>query len=274
MNFCPQLAQTIMTVNVSSAIASIEKCLREASSSFIDGCYNHPETTSAEDIARAEYYVEKSFVELLILLEHLALTETHRQMSVIYEAAQKKGLTSSEMGPEEPYLVWNEKIRMYVDAISSAHGLGDTATSEVRDLKAIVRRSLYIICDTKLFPNLPSKESDVHDRIEAILKCHYSDLKRKPTLTKPIKNFEPDTGIASIRALIEYKFVTTIAEAKLVVDEILADTSGYRSPQWKSLLFVIYESHRVMPEEDWKTLLSECELDSNYDVVVLSGDAK
>src|SRR5262249_51668965 len=104
--------------------------------------------------------------------------------------------------------------------------------------------------------------------------CHFHDLKRKPALTKPIKNFEPDTGIPSTKTLIEYKFVTTKAEAKRVVDEILTDTSGYRSPQWRSLLFVIYETQRVLPEEEWLELLKECELEENHDVIVLSGDAK
>jgi hypothetical protein len=125
-----------------------------------------------------------------------------------------------------------------------------------------------------MFSKLPCREADVHDRIEAILKCHFSDLKRKPSLTKPIKNFEPDTGIPSTKTLIEYKFVTTKVEAKRVVDEILADTRGYRSSQWRNLLFVIYETHRVMPEEDWIQLLRDCELGSSYDALVLSGDAK
>jgi hypothetical protein len=123
-------------------------------------------------------------------------------------------------------------------------------------------------------PKLPEKEAHVHDRIEAILKCHFADLKRKPSLSKPIKNFEPDTGIPSSKTLIEYKFVSTKPEAKVVVDQILADTSGYRSPHWKNLLFVIYETHRVMPEEEWASLLKECELGSNYDIIVLSGDTK
>lgn len=263
-----------MTANVSAAVTSIEKCLRDASNAFLCACYN-PQTYEYEDaMAVAEYYVERSFVELLILLEHLNLTETYRTVALMLESARTKGFTNSKMGLEQPYLLWNEKIRMFVDGISSVHGLGDTATSEIRDLKAIIKRSLYAICDTNLFPKLPSREADVHDSIEAILKCHYSDLKRKPSLSKPIKNFEADSGIPSTKTLIEYKYVTTKAEAKRVVDELLADTSGYRSLQWKNLLFVIYETHRVMPEEDWTALLRECDLESNYDAVVLSGDAK
>jgi hypothetical protein len=260
-----------MTTNVSSAIESIEKCLREASNYFLSACYNRGRDGESEDDGVAGYFVEKAFIELLILLEHLGLVETHRTVVSLFESAKSKGFEESEMGPEEPYLLWNEKIRMYLDGISSVHGLRDSSVSELRDLKKIVKRCLYAICNKSLFPKTPSKEADVHDRIEAILKCHFSDLKRKPALSKPIKNFEPDSGIPSTKTLIEYKFVTNMAEAKRVVDEILADTSGYRSAQWKNLLFVIYETHRVMPEEDWTELLRECGLGSNYDAVVLSG---
>jgi hypothetical protein len=264
-----------MTLDVKGAIASIERCLREASNSFAEDCYGRSGSDDDTfDESATEYYVERSFVELLILLESLQLTETWRQVAEMFELAKKEGLGKSKMGPDEPYLFWNDKIRMFADGVAGIHGLGDTAVSEIRDLKSVIRRSVYAICDTAIFSKPPAKEADVHDRVEAILKCHFADLKRKPALTKPIKNFEPDTGIPSIKTLIEFKFVTTKLEAKRVVDEILADTSGYRTPQWKNLLFVIYETRRVMPEEDWTALFRECELGSNYDAIVLSGDAK
>lgn len=262
-----------MATNISAALESIERCMHKANNAFMIACYNRGHDGYADEDAAAEYYVERAFVEFLILAEHLELAETYRTVSLMLAEASKD-FGKNKMGHEEPFLVWPEKLRMYVDGVSSLHGLGDTAVTEIRDLKAIVERSLYVICNTKLFPNLPSREADVHDRIEAILKCYFSDLKRKPALTKPIKNFEPDTGIPSTKTLIEYKFVTNEAEAKRVVDEILADASGYRSPQWKNLLFVIYETHRIMPEEDWRSLLRDCELGSNYDAVVLSGDSK
>lgn len=264
-----------MAENLSAVIDSIEKCLREANNSFLAGAYNSPDTDEYDNAdAITEYYVERSFVELLILLEHLNLVETYRTVASMFELAKKSSLTSSKMGVEDPYLCWVEKIRLFVDGISNVYGMGDTAPTEVRDLKAMIKRSLYAICDTNLFPASPSSEADVHDRIEGILKCQFSDLKRKPSLSKPIKNFVPDTGIPSIKTLIEYKFVTTKDEAKRVVDEILADASGYRTPKWKNLLFVIYETNRVMPEEDWTALLRECELGISYDAIVLSGHSK
>ena len=115
---------------------------------------------------------------------------------------------------------------------------------------------------------------ELNRRLEAILRCQYPDLKSKPALTKPIKNFEPDTGLPSAKTLIEYKFISSTTEAKRVADEILADASGYRSRDWTSLLFVIYETHRVKPEEEWQNFLKDCQLYEGFDAIVLSGVAR
>ncbi len=257
-----------------SAIEAIAECLREANSHFMNSVYRAPPDNDPDDnYGVAEYYVEKSFVELLVLSEHLGLHGTYQSIDALFKTAKKDGFLQSEMGPEEPYLIWCSRLRMYLDAIAEASGLGETSASELQDLKGVLRRAVYVICDTTLFPHPPKNEAEVHDRLEGILKCHFGDLKRKPSLTKPIKNFEPDSGIPSSKTLIEYKFVSTKAEARIVVDQILADTHGYHSPHWRNLLFVIYETSKVFPEEEWKNLLKQCGLGGNYDAIVLSGDA-
>jgi len=263
-----------VAIQPQAALESISKSLREAENNFLTGCYLNPESEEREDYAKAaRYYLERAFTELLVLAESLSISLTYWQIRSTFNKAMVGDLLSSEMGPDEPYLTWAAKGRQFVDAIASVHGFGKTVFTEISDLKEILRRAVYVICDKTLFGTAPAKEADVHDRIEGILKCHFADLKRKPTLSKPIKNFEPDTGIPSIRTLIEYKFVTTRAEAKRVVDEILADTSGYRSPHWTHVLFVIYETTRVQPEAEWMSLLESCGLAEGYDIVVLSGDS-
>jgi hypothetical protein len=262
-----------MAHEIQASIDSIEKCLREAGAYF-GGAYWDEYTGGAWDNENAEYYMEQAFVELLVLTDHLNLEKTHQMISVMYESARTIGFLKSEQGPDELYLIWPGKLRMILNGISAAHGIGESTSTELIDLKNIIRRAVYVICDTGIFPFVPKREADVHDRLEGILKCYFSDLKRKPSLSKAIKNFEPDSGIQSLKTLIEYKFVTSKPEAKIAVDQILADVSGYQSPQWSNLLFVIYETHRLMPESEWKALLKECKLGKNYDVIVLSGDSK
>lgn len=55
------------------------------------------------------------------------------------------------------------------------------------------------------------------------------------------------------------------------MEQILADASGYRSREWTNLLFVIYETKRVVPVDDWRSLLNDCDLLEGFDVVVLPG---
>ena len=218
--------------------------------------------------------MELAFTALLILLERLSLPSAREMVWIMYVKARDDGFTASERYEDEHYLTWESKVRIFVDALAGANGLGETEATEIRDLKSILKRAEYVICDKGIFTTAPSREADVHARLEGILRCHYDDLKSKPALSKPIKNFEADTGIPSIRTLIEYKFISTKQEARIVADQILADVSGYRSVEWNNLLFVIYETHRVMPEKDWQALLKECGLGRNYDAVVLSGVPK
>jgi hypothetical protein len=145
-------------------------------------------------------------------------------------------------------------------------------TKITKDLLQIIRDIHYVITDVALFRSIPANENDVHIRIEGILKCVFPDLKHKPTLTKQIKNFEPDTGIPSIETLIEYKFLSRKEDISIIADEILADTRGYTSRDWSRFLYVIYETNRFRTEKDWNELLRQSGVSENTTAVVLSGE--
>ena len=258
-------------IEISSAIACIESSIREAER-YCDKF--HYEDHCEGDLDSCKYYVERSFYELLVLADRLNLTSTYDLAAKEFKSAKKIGFGETESYEGEMYSKWTGRVRLIADAIASSFGLAKTSQSEVQDLKAILKRAVYVICDTPLFANAPTSEADVHVRLEAILKCYYPDLKSKPRLTKPIKNFEPDTGLPSAKTLLEYKYISNSADAKRVADEILADASGYRSRDWTSLLFVIYETRRVKPEEEWQNLLKECQLYDGVEAIVLSGVAR
>lgn len=260
-----------MNHECSLAIEAIETSIREAQR-YCDK-YHH-EGQDDNEFDSFKYYVERAFIELLVLADRLQLTETYRMAKTYFKQAKKDGFGKTDMYEGDVYPHWTGRIRLIADAIASAYGLARTAQTEMTDLKAMLKRAVYTICDPTLFGRQPASEADVHARLEGILRCQYPDLTSKPSLAKPIKNFIPDTGLPSARTLIEYKFISNKAEAKRVADEILADASGYRSRDWHSLLFVIYETRRVKPEEEWRQLLQACELLEGFDAIVLSGEAK
>jgi hypothetical protein len=162
-------------------------------------------------------------------------------------------------------------LRQY-KAVVNAFYPQDDRTTIPKDLLQAIRYIHYVISDRHLFGRPPRDEKDVHLRIEGILKCFYPDLKHKPTLNKPIKSFEPDTGIPSIGTLLEYKFIGNKKEVPQVADQILADTRGYTSKDWQSFIYVIYETNRFQSEKDWNELLRQSDVPENTFVVVLSGE--
>ena len=142
----------------------------------------------------------------------------------------------------------------------------------ISEVASIIEASLYSITDRKIFESPPCGEKEVHDRIEAVLKCVFPDLKHKPSISKPIKNFIPDTGLPSVKTLIEYKFISNNTDAKRVSDEVLADTRGYFSKEWDKFIYVIYETVRIKPESEWNNLLLECNVPDNTKIIVLCGE--
>ena len=146
------------------------------------------------------------------------------------------------------------------------------ASRLAKDLGGILRESTYFVGSNRLFLLPPQGEPELHDRIEGVLRCLFRDLLRKPTLSKPIKNFEPDTGLPSIRTLIEYKYLARPEDVGPLADQVLADTRGYHSPEWDHFFYVIYETRRFRSEEEWNRLLVASGVTENTRIVVLSGE--
>lgn len=225
-----------------------------------------------DDWASPDWYLELAYSQLLILAEALELPLLRRNVATDLKAAKGEGLDKSGITPDgDPYLKWAIPARRYVRAVQSIFA-AEPSRTVTKDLESILRSATYSITDRRIFGAPPQNEAEVHLRLEAVLRCVFPDLKHKPSVSKPVKNFEPDTGIPSIQTLIEYKFLARSDAVGQMVDELLADTRGYRSPEWTSFVYVIYETARFRAEHEWRQLLRECGLDARTTVVVLSGE--
>jgi len=210
---------------------------------------------------------------MLGIVEAVDFKELYKMISSDYGRFKesKEGFSQTKMGLDEPYSVCLSRLRQYLHAIRSFFPQEDQ-TKVTKDLLQIIRDIHYVITNKALFGGAPRSESDVHIRIEGILKCVFPDLKHKPALTKSIKNFEPDTGIPSISTLIEYKFLSRSKDVPAIADQVLADTRGYVSKDWTRLLYVVYETNRFKPEKEWRQLLLQSGVPENTSIVVLSGE--
>lgn len=241
-------------------LEAIRESLRKATDSFDRG----------EEPGLIGYYLETAFLQTLLFLEAQNLPLARKAVEDLREQA-KKNYSQSEMGQEGTYLVWASPLWEHLTALETTFGEPGVSTI-TKDLTEILRATQYAITDRQCFEKPPGNEADVHRRIEAVLRCVFPDAIHKPTITKPIKNFKPDTGLRSVRTLIEYKFISSVEDAKRVADEVLADTRGYASKDWDHFVYVIYETHRVKAEAEWNALLRTCEIGANTRVVVISGE--
>jgi hypothetical protein len=256
------------SLNIAGAIADLKGSLSNASQRFDEFFYN-----PADEYNDADWLIEKCFLQLLAIAEAIGLVELQKIILSEYVALKesKEGFTKAEVIGGEPFSTCLARIRQLLRSIEQFFPKQES-TEITKDVLQILRDIHYTITNTVLFAKLPQSEQDVHIRIEGILKCIFPDLKHKPSLTKPIKNFEPDTGIPSIETLIEYKYLSRPEDIGRIADEVLADTRGYTSKDWSNFIYVIYETNRFRPEKEWVQLLTQSGVTENTNIVVLSGE--
>ena len=259
---------------VSEALAGIRDLIGEAEKAFDNFIRatgsRHSEYRDDQE-AIAVYYLDRAFLELRLFLEVNGAPQMLQALTTDHQKASANFMQSEASSWSDPYSYWAGRLRQYVRALDTTFGV-TTPSAITKQLVDILRATVYSITDLACFSSSPADESEVHARIEAVLRCVFLDLRHKPPIGKAIKNFEPDTGLPSLRTLIEYKFVETKADVKRVADEVLADTRGYVSKDWDSFVYVIYETRRLQPEIQWKELLSTSGVSEGTQILVISGE--
>ncbi len=259
--------------DLQEAMRAVEGCLNEAAHRLAL-IQDPPEYSEYCDLD-VDIVVERAFLMLLLLSEAMGLEHFREFILREYESArqQENGIGAAEADSSgDLQLLADPQIRNLVEAFKGIYGLKDEHSARtVIDILDVLRNTEYSLASPKGMTS-PANESELHERIEAILRCVYPDLKHKPTISKPIKNFEPDTGIPSIKTLIEYKYVADQTDVARVSDEILADTQGYKSRDWHRFIYLIYETSRLQSEKKWSMHLEECGNPRNTQVVVIRGE--
>lgn len=262
---------------IASIVSDLRTAITKADNVFEEVYVWGVRTFDDEDLDQwnTEWWIELTFLKVLAAVEFLGLSNLAAMVRADLESARgdKDGqFSKSARGPEgEPFSTWLARMRQYTAAIEA---LGDVQSAHAitKDVLQILRACQYSILDPKVHSGPPRDEDEVHRRIESVLRCVFPDLKHKPALSKPIKNFLPDTGIPSIHTLIEYKYLTKPTEAPLIADQILADTRGYQAKGWDTFIYVIYETRRIKPESEWNQLLRDSDIGENTTVIVISGE--
>jgi len=101
----------------------------------------------------------------------------------------------------------------------------------------------------------PANEDEFQLLADAVLTCRFPQLRRRPAISTPIKNFIPDSAVPEARTLLEYKYIASPGQVPIKVDEVFADLAGYRGKDWEHLVYVFYETERFVPEQKWAAQL-------------------
>lgn len=244
--------------------------LSRAESCWWRSLYGSGHYSADFDEPMAKSAMKSSWLSLITLIEacrHGFLLNHAREL---FEQVLEAPL-STEMGPEEPLLTWQWEARRLLDVVETFWEEGESGSVARSEVASLLRNSQRLIVDRAVFGWRPVDEADVHRRLEGILRSTFPTLLHKPPIAKSIKGFQPDTGIPSVGVLVEYKFLKAKSDAKRIVDEILADLSGYKSPGYGHLVICIYETIRAYSEDEWIRLIEEANPELGVDLVLLCG---
>lgn len=216
--------------------------------------YPNGEWWEADSIEEA---IHTSADRLKRLFDRFELTDARQEVARVLKRAKGDLLWKVQEPP------WHEGkigvvliLQQFVDDLIFTYSDEDWPASrpslefqELLQLLKGIERSLGIS------RRYPGNEEEFQRLADSVLICRFPQLRRKPALSTPIKNFIPDSAIPEARTLIEYKYISTPSQVPAKVDEVFADLAGYRDKDWEHLVYVIYETERFVPEQKWAAQL-------------------
>jgi len=121
----------------------------------------------------------------------------------------------------------------------------------------------------------PTKEADIQHVMHDYLGAFFDDYSTEIKLPTPIKTFEPDGGVPTLKAAIEFKFATSLKEVKQEVDGIYADMIGYSgSEDWNQFFSVMYQTDAFVSEGAYKAAVFRGGRKWTPIIVVATGERK
>jgi hypothetical protein len=243
---------------VKNAVGSLDKLLSEARAAlwdveievFGDPGHGHP-AGYAYPRSAMEAFLQELHDILLVVLEAADMPETRASLINAWRGfMDDKGLGHTNDDDENqnchsPALTSLERViqglRITVSEAVSSEEAWTLVRLEamLRDTPALVlRRQAVLVNETDL-------QRVMHDYLSA---C-FPDFRLNPPIGGTLKNFEPDCGIASVGAAIEFKIVHTQQQIATAFSGVAEDTAGYKgSRDWTRFYAVIYQAQPFMLE--------------------------
>ena len=239
---------------ISNAIGGLDKLVSQARRAlweigrdlYIGGDEYDNQGSYADPHAALGGTLEELYDILLIVLEAGQMPEVRCAMvrDWVKFTAAKGGLSRTEEDHEFQDCV--SPAFNYVERIVKA--LRMTVSSQITSEQAwTLSRLEAMLWDTTALVHRrgkpPAKEADLEKIMHDYLSACFPDFDKDPKIGGTIKNFEPDCGIRSIGAAIEFKLAHTKEQATTSFTGIVEDVGGYKgSKQWTRFYAVMYQA--------------------------------
>ena len=225
-----------------------------------------------EDVDREqqllEYYVKKALREVCIVCERLGLL----QLLVAFQAecsalGDKYGDHEVDSDADEPY---SKHLRLAYAYMRSIQGLLDpTHLGGLDVFRTVLENSGQIIANAGLDPR---NEAEVRSEILKVLRYGFREVEREIKRPKEFKTYQMDLGVRQLRAVAEYKFIDSEAEAKSAMDGIYADMHGYgRSADWSHFFAVLYQTNPFLTQSKTDHEMQIVRADRSWAAIIVTG---
>lgn len=119
---------------------------------------------------------------------------------------------------------------------------------------------------------VPQSEKEYRDVAHKYLELYFTHYTRSVQISGPITPYKPDAGVINLKAAIEFKFATNIAELHREVGEVFEDTSAYaESLDWTTFYLVLYQTSGLISRDKLRAELDKASR-RNWIPILVRGD--
>ena len=260
---------------VASEIEACRQQLRECERTFgysqDDNGYHEDERYEGEK-AYLGFRLRQAYLRSLILIERASLPHflsAFREGFVTFEGK----LDDVKHSPHDPEDLYSEPL-IYLDQSFDALSAllrGDHTRDayKIGLFENILRQTPYILQDRGI---VPTSEKDVRQPVFDLLKTIFPDCRREIPVSHLFKTYKADVGIASCKALAEFKYAIDEQELKSELDGIYADINGYAGdPQWTRFFAVFYTAAPIASPERVLEEFKLARVDISWTPIIVHG---
>lgn len=214
------------------------------------------------------------FHSLTVAMEASGLPGEAESLRSAWKAFSPETLGATKWDGEHEYSA-SEPLRLLDDTFEALSGLvgNPVEERELAKLEQLLAATANIVHREGV---TPTRELDVQAVMHKYLEVFYDgQFQKNPSIRGSLQDFEADSGIAHLKAAIEFKFVDNEGEAKTAIRGILEDTAGYKgSSDWTRFYAVIYQTGPWVSEHRYREEVRRVGADTWKVVVVVGGGAR